>query len=76
MKNTKRYSPEVRERAVRMVFEHEREHDSQWASIAAKTGCTTETLPSDWCVYRPLSAPEYPSLFQSFDLFFCESRLN
>jgi len=42
-----RYSPEVRERAVRMVFEHQREHGSEWAtinSIAAKIGCSPETL--------------------------------
>jgi transposase-like protein len=42
-----KYSPEVRERAVRMVFEHEGDHASQWAaigSIAAKMGCTPETL--------------------------------
>src|SRR5262245_43248738 len=42
-----RYSPEVRERAVRMVLEHAGEYDSQWAaigSIAAKMGCTRETL--------------------------------
>jgi transposase len=42
-----RYSPEVRERAVRMVLEHEGQHDSQWSaisSIAEKIGCSTETL--------------------------------
>ena len=47
MNKTRRYSPEVRERAVRMVFEHEAQHDSQWAairSIAAKIGCSAETL--------------------------------
>jgi len=47
MTRTSRYSPEVRERAVRMVLEHEREYDSQWSaivSIASKIGCTPETL--------------------------------
>ena len=42
-----RYSPEVRERAVRMVLEHQGEYASQWAaisSIASKIGCTAETL--------------------------------
>jgi len=42
-----RYSPEVRERAVRMVREHGPEHPSQWAAmeaIAPKLGCTSETL--------------------------------
>jgi transposase len=43
----KKFSPEVRERAVRMVFEHQDEYESQWAamaSIAEKIGCTTESL--------------------------------
>ncbi len=47
MSTSKRYSPEVRERAVRLVFEQEGQHESQWAaigSIAAKIGCTAETL--------------------------------
>ena len=47
MNRAKRYSPEVRERAVRMVLEQQQEHSSQWAtiqSIASKIGCTHETL--------------------------------
>ena len=47
MSKSTRYSPEVRERAVRMVFEHQNEYPSQWqavVSIATKIGCTPETL--------------------------------
>ena len=47
MTTTRRYSPEVKERAVRMVLEHEHEYSSQWSaivSIAGKIGCTPETL--------------------------------
>ena len=47
MKKSNQYSPEVRERAVRLVREHRSEYDSEWAameSIAAKIGCTAETL--------------------------------
>ena len=47
---SQKFSAEVRERAVRMVFEHRSEHTSPWAaivSIAAKIGCTAQTL-SNW----------------------------
>ena len=43
----KKIFPEIRERAVRMVFEHQREYESEWAamcSISSKIGCTAETL--------------------------------
>src|SRR5215218_2760664 len=46
-KSSVRYAPEVRERAVRIVLEHAGDHASQWTaigSIAAKIGCTAETL--------------------------------
>lgn len=47
---TPKFSPEVCERAVRMVREHRSDHPSEWAtiaSIAAKSGCTAQTL-SNW----------------------------
>ena len=47
MTRPSRFSPEVRDRAVRMVLEHAEQHESQWAaitSIAEKIGCSAETL--------------------------------
>ncbi len=47
MARTSRYSPEVRERAVRMVFEHLDEYSSEWAaitSVSGKLGMAAETL--------------------------------
>src|SRR5215210_7839855 len=50
-KTSNRFSPEVRQRAVRMVLDHGGDHASQWSaigSIAAKIGCTAETLRSGY----------------------------
>ena len=53
MNRATRYSPEIRERAVRMVFEYQADYESQWAalnSIAAKIGCTAE---NNWVSGEP-----------------------
>ena len=59
-----KYPRELRERAVRMVFEHAREHPSQWAtikSVAEKLDCSTEALRR-WVRQAERDAGQRPGL--------------
>jgi transposase-like protein len=61
-KTTNKFSPEVRARAVRMVLDHASEHSSRWAavtSIAAKIGCTPQTL-HDWVKKAEIDSGRLP----------------
>jgi transposase-like protein len=63
-KTSPKFSPEVRERAVRMVLEHRCDHPSQWAaivSIAAKIGCTAQTL-NEWMKKADMDSGRKPGL--------------
>ena len=63
-KTTNKFSPEVRARAVRMVLDHEGEHSSRWAtimSIAAKIGCTPQTL-NEWTKKAEVNAALKPGV--------------
>ena len=59
MNTSARYSPEVRDRAVRPVPEHQGDHDSQWSaitSVSSKLGFTAQTLRK-WVRQAPRTRP-------------------
>ena len=62
MNKSNKYSPEVRERSIRMVHEHRGEYPSLWAaveSIAPKIGCAPQTL-LDWVKRAEVDAEMRP----------------
>ena len=69
-KKSNRFSPEVRERAVRMVQEHRGEYPSLWAcieSIAPKIGCVPQTL-NDWVKQQEVDTVTRPTGRVNLDL--------
>ena len=67
MKKSNKFSPEVRERAVRLVQEHRGEYPSLWAtleSIAPKMGCVPSTL-LDWVKQAEVDSGSRPGVSTS-----------
>ena len=63
-KTTNKFSPEVRERSVRLVLDTEAQHPSRWQavmSIAAKIGCTPQTL-NDWVKKAEVDSGRRPGI--------------
>ncbi len=77
-KTTNKFSPEVRERAVRLVLDNEGQHASRWQavmSIAAKIGCTPQTL-NDWVKKAEVDSGRRAGIPSDLDLHrFCSGHV-